>query len=40
MTADVCVGVAAVAGCQRDREWFARADIHPVRGVVALCVYE
>ena len=28
MTADVCVGVAAIAGCQRDREWFARSDIH------------
>ena len=28
MTADVCVGVAAVAGRQRDREWFARSDVH------------
>jgi hypothetical protein len=27
-TADVRVGVATVAGCQRDREWFARVDIH------------
>ena len=27
-TANVSVGVAAVAGRQRDRKWFARADIH------------
>ena len=28
MTADVCVGVAAVAGRQGYKEWFARTDVH------------